>query len=517
MGTARSILGVSTAVFLCACGTPGADIIGITNGTGPASSTTTETSGSSTRTTNGASSTTSGVHATTSGAGGASSGGSGGSGGNGEGGGPTFLDDAGTTSRVPPTISKIEPLTGDYGVLVTLTGDHLNASGATLVLASPKGTPLTFTIPTAPSGNPSSVIKAWSQTEIQFRYPFPAEGSIVVKTSAGQATGGAFVPSWSPGQPLSGTFAKAGLLDVTSPATGKIVAAFDHDSGPVLLVADGSSIVPIAFDRGSAFLNNMQLVSTAAGEVHGFFAVGTIRKVTLAGGATTVTDTGIALTPDRPIFAAGIDTTGEYVWARKTAGQLVRLRAPSWAQDGLPMNDPSGHKSASAATSSDGSLFVVWGNDVSTFLDDYSYPVATRVRPPLTVFPSSVKAGPGADDYMMWTRARAADSGEVVTYYCASDTGFGSPTTDCDEGYLDATGTSQWGARIAVGFGRSGSVLAKCDDATSTLTFGPTANSSQQVGILFPCPAPLAAAVDPSGTGLLLVTVGTDVYAPRKR
>jgi hypothetical protein len=44
-----------------------------------------------------------------------------------------------------------------------------------------------------------------------------------------------------------------------------------------------------------------------------------------------------------------------------------------------------------------------------------------------------------------------------------------------------------------------------------------TVNSGDQKPVLLPCPTPLAAAVDPTGTGLLPVTLGGDVYSPRKR
>jgi hypothetical protein len=447
-------------------------------------------------------------------------GGKGGSGGGQSDGGPVIVNDGGAVPPKPPMVASVAPLAGDYGTEVTITGDDLNSTGATLVLSSPKGTPLTYPMPSAPSSDPATVVRLWSKTEIRFKYPFPAEGSVVVRTAAGQATAGTFVPTWSPGQPLSGAFSKAGLLDVTSPALGKLVAAFDRDSGPTLLVADGTSVTAVAFDRGPSTINQMHLVSSATGGVAGYFAVGsapTIRRLTLSQGMSAVADTGVALTADAPFFAAGVDAMGEYVWARKTAGQLVRLRAPAWTQDAGPVAEPSSHKSLSGATSPDGSLFIVWGKDTITTFDDYSYPVAARLRPLQSAFAAAVRAGPSADDYMFWTRARAASSGEVLTYYCATDTGIGSPSTDCDEGYLDATGTYQSGARIAVGLAATGSVIAKCEDTTATLLFGPASDTIKQVPILFPCPAPLAAAVDSAGNGLLLVKLGTDVYSPRKR
>jgi hypothetical protein len=82
---------------------------------------------------------------------------------------------------------------------------------------------------------------------------------------------------------------------------------------------------------------------------------------------------------------------------------------------------------------------------------------------------------------------------------------------------LDATGAYQAGARIAVGFANTGSMIARCDDATATFFFGPTSDTVKQVPILFPCPAPLAVAVDAAGKGLILVKVGTEVYSPRQR
>jgi hypothetical protein len=541
----RYWLVIGPASILCfACGFPMADIGSTSGGSGGI-----DAGGSGGKGTGGASSggaNAGGASSGSSGSGGAAAGSSGtgggsggtgaGSGGTGAGsggtnggkggvagqgdGGPVIVNDGGATPPTPPTIVTVQPLTGDYGTEITITGDDLNSAGATLVLASPKGTPLMYPLPSAPNSNPATVVRVWSKTEIRFKYPFPAEGSIVVRTGAGQATAGSFVPTWSPGQPLAGAFSKAGLLDVTSSATNKIVAAFDRDSGPTLLVADGTVVTPIAFDRGPSTVNQMHLLASSTGEITGYFAQGSppsVRRLTLSQGIASAADTGVVLTADAPFFAAGIDATGEYLWARKTAGQLVRLRAPGWTQDAGPITEPSNHKSLSGATSPDGSLFVVWGRDTSTTFDDYSYPVAARLRPNQVTFAASVRAGPSADDYMFWTRARASNSGEVWTNYCATDTGIGSPSTDCDEGYLDATGTYQAGARIAVGFGNTGSVIARCDDTTATFLFGPTANTAQQVPILFPCPAPLAAAVDSAGKGLILVKVGTDVYSPRQR
>ncbi len=436
--------------------------------------------------------------------------------------GGTYEEQPGTEAPAgpPPVITSVSPLEGDYGTEVTIQGD--NFDGATLVLGG-GAEPLRFTMPAADTeSKPSNVITEWSKTEIRFRYPFPADGSIRVTSPSGQAEGGTFVPTWRPGGGIAGELGRRQLLAVVSPAEGVLVAAFDGPVGPMIVVggADGT-IRTQRFERGSAALLTMSLYVTPEGRVDGFFSSGgTLWQLTDAAGAATTSSTGVAAEH----AAGGHDATGPYAWI-KNGTTLARVRPPAWDAD-LTVQDPTpaGAPGQSIAVSPDHALVVGWGvNDGGyfPFYDHTTKAVARRLRPGSTTFDASVTMGSGADDYMLWTRFFPGPDGRLGYYFCANDTGlFSSTTLDCRDGYLGggaAPPSSSVMSSYVVGWNATTAVVAGCEVASATIKLGPETQTAEQVKTIFPCPNVIAVAADPTGAGHMLVQSGKYLYAPRAR
>jgi hypothetical protein len=182
-----------------------------------------------------------------------------------------FDKDAGpVATRPPPIITGVAPLEGDYGTPITVTGDNLDEASAVLSLATPTE-PLTIRLSQASAEN-QVVVTKWSKTEIVFKYPFPAEGAVRVTTTSGQADGGTFTPSWTPGSPLSGVFSRREMLAVVSPSAGSLVAIFDGATGPKIVITDANgAITTKPFLRGSTMILQASLWVTPGGQVDGFF------------------------------------------------------------------------------------------------------------------------------------------------------------------------------------------------------------------------------------------------------
>jgi hypothetical protein len=433
------------------------------------------------------------------------------------------------TRRPPPVISSISPLEGDYGTEVTITGDNFDDSTAQLALSNESDAPITYTNPNggttaggeAPNTTAAAVITKWSKTEIKFRYPFPADGTIRMTSKSGQAEGGSFVPTWKPGRALSGSFARRVLLNVVSPAPKTIVAAFDGATGPMIVVGlpDGS-LTQKSFDRGSAALTTMSLYVTPSGGVEGFFSRdGSLWRLTDAMGSPTTATTGVTAA----FAAGGQDATGPYAWI-KSGATLSRVRPPSWTAETTAADPtPSGAPGPSIAVSPDHSLIVGWGvNSTGSFplYDHTTSARAARLRVGMTTFDAAKSVGGGADDYMVWTRFRAGPEGRIASYFCANDTGmFASTTVDCREGYVGAGTTPSYAqlSDVVVGYNATTAVIAACDTTNATMKTGPETQTAQQTTSLFPCPSIVAVAADPSGAAGTLVTAGKYLYAPHKR
>lgn len=80
----------------------------------------------------------------------------------------------------PPVVSSISPLSGPYGTTVTITGEHFGDA--------PLDNALTL------AGVRSATVASWSDTEITFRFPFPATGNVALRTAGGSVEAGTFTP-----------------------------------------------------------------------------------------------------------------------------------------------------------------------------------------------------------------------------------------------------------------------------------------------------------------------------------
>jgi hypothetical protein len=427
-----------------------------------------------------------------------------------------------STSAVAPTVTNVGPNTGDYGTVITIDGDNLDGADVKVVLAS-SGGPITLDKVT---GAVLSPLEAKSKNQIQFKYPFPAEGQMsLVSSKGGTMNIGSFVPTWKPGAPLTGKLLRTDLLGAVSPAPNTLVSVFDGVSGPYFVIADGSSIKTVAYERGASALLRANLYVAANGDVGGFFATGTppqLWQMKLSNGVATTTNTGVTLTATKSFFAGGSDTTGPYAWVRKTAGSIERVRPPTWATDKTVTEPGASTNSVSGGIGPDGTLFMVWGKDIKSLLDDYAVPYAAKLGPAATTFASETAVGPKADDIMIWTRVRGAGpSGQLITFYCASDSGaFASTTVDCKEGYVGLSGTLEMQSATikdkTVGFDGTKTMSMTCDAATRVLSIGAADNVALQVPALYPCPTQVAVGVDSTGKALVMVSDGNNVYSPRK-
>jgi hypothetical protein len=456
--------------------------------------------------------------------GGTSSGGT--SGTSGSSGSYTTDPNAGAT-RPPPVITSASPLAGDYGTTVTIEGDNLDEASAELTLASPTGA---LSVPMPPPGSggvaqPDQVVLSWSKTKIEFRYPFPADGAVGITTKSGQASGGTFVPSTRPGSGISGVFTRRELLSTVSPSAGTLVAAFDGDTGPQILVAKGDGTIDTkAYNRGSTKLTTMSLY-VDGGSVGGLYAIGgSLYQLTDAIGAATTATTGVAALD----AAGGADASGPYAWIRNANATLSQVRPPSWnasatVADPTPSNAPT----PTLAVSPDGAVVAGWGvNDGGSFptYDNTAWPDFRVMAAGTSSFGSTEQGGYGADDAMVWMRLHAGPGGRVFSYYCANNTGLFDPvgTLDCGEGYLGATGgidepTTASHAERVWGWDASSGFMSSCDAATSTLSVGPEADTASAKALLWPCARVIAVQPDTAGVPMILVQYGSYVYSPRPR
>ncbi len=436
-------------------------------------------------------------------------------------------DDAGV-GREPPTVTNVGPLAGDYGTLVTIDGDNLGTSDVRVELETTEGA-IVLTKSQVQAPVSGEIVVKWDKTQIQFKYPFPAEGQIRVTNGEVEIDGGKFAPSWRPGASVSGTFLKTDVLGVVAPAPGKLVTVFDGPStGAYFVVADGTSITPVAYDRGATALRHASVYTANNGDVEGFYASpdAHLWQMKLAGTTATTTDTGVQITAVEPFVAGGTDANGAYAWIRTANVQISRVHAPSWAVDKGPIAEPpNGTSIVEGAVAPDGSLVMAWEHDEESFLGDkYVLPYAATLAPGGTGFGSSVVVGPQADDYSLWLRVRGAGpSHQLATFYCAKDTDTLGNTigTDCKEGYVGPLGTVEplpaTMSDRTVGWNAAVSVAMVCDKATNTLKVGPADDAAKQVTALYPCPPEVSIAADPTGAAVMLVSTGSHIYSPRKR
>jgi hypothetical protein len=322
----------------------------------------------------------------------------------------------GLASYPAPEITALEPASGPYGTVVTITGTGLgnaDLEGFTLAVGNQGEVELT---------PESDEVVSWSDEEIVFRYPFPAEGAVALEGPKGDALAGEFAPSWHVAQQLE-TAPVASVIASISPEPGRIILLFD--TMPLTLLDIGADgVVGREVTATDVETTSLRLYLDAAKKVQGV-GVSTgadpviVHLQNMADDLVAV-PTAIELMASEYGVAGGSE--GATVWMRRAGGwQRARPSAGVWQLDKGPIADPdpSAPDRASGA-SSDGSLYVAHSEDTGNFLDDMEAPYMRRLAPTAAAFGASMAAGGSVDDYVTSLELRSSGDGLIVRV-CGSD------------------------------------------------------------------------------------------------
>lgn len=414
-----------------------------------------------------------------------------------------------------PRIDSMEPTSGPYGTLVTIRGSGLgDASRSGYVLAVGNRGEVELT-PDSELG-----VVSWSDEEIVFRYPFPAEGAVSLEGPRGDALAGEFNPTWHIAQELEQAPAASALASI-SREPGRVAILFDTRPLTLLeLGPDGVEEYPVT---ASEIENeSLRLYLNAASEIEAI-AVSTGADPVLVhlkhvDGELVAEPTAIELQADEYGVAGGAE--GAAVWMLREAGwQRARPSAGVWQLDKGPIADPepSAPDRASGA-GSDGSLYLAKSVDTGNFLDDMEAPYMQRLAPTASAFGPSTRAGSSVDDYITSLTLRSSGDGLVVRV-CGSDVDpFGLSGTDryCYDSLHAPSGAQISGVPVdarasAHAFTHERAVAAYCRGDTWLIrtdrdTGDPEA-PEQPVGEVVAYPCPEAVALELGGDGEFLPVV----------
>ncbi len=407
-----------------------------------------------------------------------------------------------------PKIESMSPESGAYGTLVTITGEGLGSSqlkGVTLALGSQGEVELT----------PASreLVVSWSDEEIVFRYPFPAEGPAVLTTPKGTLVAGDFQPTWHVARELDKAPAKSVLASISG-AAGQISLLFD--TMPLtLLEVSAAGVTERAVTAPSLVPSSARLYLNAQAEIEGVGVSNAAEPVIVhlqnQAGDLVAQATTIALSASEFGVAGGSE--GAAVWMRRSAGWFrARPSGATWAQDKGPIADADEDAPDRASGStSDGSLFVAWSVDTGNFLDDMEAPYMAKLAPTATKFAAATRAGGNVDDYVTGLTLTSHGDGLVVRV-CGSDVDpFGLSGTDryCYDSLHAPSGAALLHVPVEAksvtwAFTHERAVAAYCHSDRSWLIRSSTDVESAPgapVGevVAFPCPE--AVALEVSGEG----------------
>jgi hypothetical protein len=166
----------------------------------------------------------------------------------------------------PPEIEGMTPAGGPFGELISIQGSWLGnpSRGAQLRI----GTTPSFTI----LSNDESYVESWTENEIVFRYPFPADGAISLETAQGSAAVGSFTPSWL-------TLATANNAPVAS-----VIASISTAPQTVALLFDTTPPVLLELGPEGAVQHEVALGGAVAGSVRLYLGSSGIEGVGVSGG-----------------------------------------------------------------------------------------------------------------------------------------------------------------------------------------------------------------------------------------
>jgi hypothetical protein len=431
----------------------------------------------------------------------------------------------GGTGGVPasypaPEIDALQPASGPYGTAVTITGKGLgnaDLAGFTLAVGNQGEVELT---------PDSDEVVSWSDEEIVFRYPFPAEGAVALEGPKGDALAGEFAPTWHIAQQLE-TAPAATVIASISPEPDRIVMLFD--TMPLTLLDVGADgVVEHAVTASDVETTSLRLYLNATKQLE---AVGVstgaepvIVHLQSMDGDLVAVPTALQLMATEYGVAGGSE--GAAVWMRRAGGwQRARPSAGVWKLDKGPIADPdpSAPDRASGA-SSDGSLYVAHSVDAGSLFDDMEAPVMKRLAPTASAFGGSTSAGGAVDDYVTSLELRSSGDGLVVRV-CGSDVDpFGLSGTDnyCYDSLHAPSGAQL--SRVPVNakasahaFTHERAVAAYCSSEQSwiirtDLDAAAAPEPSPGEIVLYPCPEAIALEVSGDGDYLPVVRYQQRTY-----
>jgi hypothetical protein len=413
-----------------------------------------------------------------------------------------------------PTIESLSPASGAYGTLVTIKGDGLgnpSLTGFKLILGDDGQVEL--------DPQDDSAVVSWTDQEITFRYPFPAEGAVTLQAPKGALVAGEFQPTWHVAQEIDQAPAATVLASI-SPAPDHIQMLFDT-MPPTLLDVGPEGAVEHAVMADNVDPSSLRLYLNAQKKVEGV-GVSTDAAPVIVHLQNQADDllgkpTTIKLQATEYGVAGGSE--GAAVWMRRSTGWFrARPSGATWAQDKGPIaeaheNDPD----RASGNTSDGSLYVAWSVDTGNFLDDMEAARMAKVEPSGTKFEGTLVAGSSVDDYITRLTLQSRGDGLVVTT-CGSDVDpFGLSGTDyyCFDSLHAPGGAALLHVpldekAVAHAFTHERAVAAYCSGDRSWLIrtdadVETTPGAAIGETVLFPCPEAVALEVNGEGDYLPVV------------
>ena len=407
-----------------------------------------------------------------------------------------------------PSVDSMQPTSGAYGSSVTITGHGLgNASLAGFTLRVGNGAAYELT------PKDKDLVTSWTDDQIVFRYPFPADGSVSLEAPRGEVVVGDFQPTWLPSREIEKAPAATALASIVS-EPGHLMLLFD--TTPLTLLDVGpDDVVEHGVTAPSLDPSSVRLYLDSARKVAG---VGLSTDATptlvaleneggdLVGKATTIKTSASEV-------GVGGGRAGAAVWMRRTNGWYrARPGASGWTEDKGPTADPNPDAPNHAAgVSSDGSLYVAWSIDTGNFLDDMGAAEMQRMAPTAAKFAFATPGGSSVDDYVTGLSLRSRGDGLIVTT-CGSDVDpFGLSGTDryCFDALHAASGAHIFGVPVdqksmAYAFTSERAVVSYCA-GDQTWRIRTDADVETEPGaalgepIVFPCPEAVALELDGGG------------------
>lgn len=421
-----------------------------------------------------------------------------------------------------PKIDTMDPVTGPYGTLVTIKGVGLgnpSLNGFTLALGKLGEVTLT--------PRDKTHVMSWSDEEIVFRFPFPAEGTVALEAPKGAAMAGDFQPTWHIAQEIAKAPAATVLASI-SPAKDHIEMLFDT-MPPTLLDVGPTGVTEHAVTADGVVPSSIRLFLNAAKKVEGVGVSDDAAPVIVA--LQNMSDdlvakaTAIKLAATEFGVAGGSE--GAAVWMRR-AGGWYRARpgaGGAWAQDKGPIADPNPNgPDRASGLSSDGSLYVAWSVDTGNFLDDMEAGHMKQLAPAAAAFGAEKAAGNSVDDYVTSLTLTSSGDGLVVKT-CGSDVDpFGVTGTDfeCFDALHAPSGAHLFGipvdqSSVTHAFTHERAVATYCTSDKSWLIrtdadVETTPGAAIGEAVLYPCPEAVALEVNGAGDYLPVVRWAGKTY-----